>query len=84
MRCVRCGGASSGPRLGPGARAQLAALLREGPPPKIDRARAHLRLLSDFVSFHLGSGRTLPSVQVLVDLIGDPDSALPLESETGG
>jgi hypothetical protein len=83
MRCARCSASSSGPRLGPGARRQLAALLREGPPPRLDRPRAHLRLLSDFVTYHLGSGRPLPSVQVLVDLIGDPDSALPLESETG-
>lgn len=84
MRCPRCGTAAHGPRLGPGARAQLEALLGPGPAPRLDRPRAHLRLLSDFVTYHLGGGRPLPSVQVLVDLLGDPESASPLESATGG
>ncbi len=77
IRCARCtlgptrearGGV--GPRLGPGARAQLAALLEEGAePPPLDRPRAHLRLLSDFVTHHISAGRPLPSFAVLAELL---------------
>jgi DNA repair protein RecO (recombination protein O) len=77
LRCSRCGEDHGGPRLGPGARAQLESLLDGEPPPRLDRPRAHLRLLSDFVTYHLGAGRPLPSLQVLVELLGDPSLAAP-------
>ncbi|MSR36667.1 MAG: DNA repair protein RecO [Gemmatimonadetes bacterium] len=82
LRCTRCSGAHGGPRLGPGARAQLEALLEHDEPPPLDRARSHLRLFSDFITHHLGLGRPLPSLQVLVDMVGDPSLAEP--SPTAG
>jgi recombinational DNA repair protein (RecF pathway) len=75
LRCARCGVERGGPRLGPGARAQLEGLLEGELPPRLDRPRAHLRLLSDFVTYHIGAGRPLPSLQVLVELLGDPSLA---------
>ncbi len=71
IRCARCGRQRAGPRLGVGARAQLKALLEEdGELPVLDRPRAHLRLLSDFVTYHLAGGRPLSSFEVLGDLLG--------------
>jgi DNA repair protein RecO (recombination protein O) len=86
LRCARCAADRGGPRLGPGARAQLEALLEREPLPHLDRPRAHLRLLSDFVTYHVGVGRPLPSLQVLVDLLGDPSIASPppLAPRSGG
>ena len=75
LRCARCTLEPHGARLGPGARAQLEALLEGDQVPRLDRPRGHLRLLSDFVTWHLGAGRPLPSLQVLVDLLGDPSVA---------
>lgn len=72
IRCERCSPARGGPRLGPGARAQLRALLVGGEVPALTRPRAHLRLLSDFVTYHVASGRPLPSLQVLDGLLADP------------
>jgi DNA repair protein RecO (recombination protein O) len=74
IRCARCSrdpsGAPPGPRLGPGARAQVAALLEPGGAlPALDRSRAHLRLLCDFVTWHLSAGRPLASFEVLSGLL---------------
>jgi hypothetical protein len=49
---------------------QLERLIEGGEPPLLERPRAHLRLFSDFVTHHLGLGRPMPSVQVLIDLLG--------------
>lgn len=70
VRCERCATAS-GPRLGPGARAQLLALLDDDVLPAVERPGAHLRLLSDFVTWHVANGRPLPSFAVLAGLLGD-------------
>lgn len=72
LRCERCASVHGGPRLGPGARAQLSALLDSELVVALDRPRAHLRLLSDFVTWHLCAGKPLASFQVLADLIGEP------------
>ena len=70
LRCARCAREQTGPRLGPGARAQLAALLEEDAAlPELDRPSAHLRLLSDFVTWHLSGGRPLASFEVLAGLL---------------
>ena len=70
VRCSGCGDERVGPRLGPGARAQLSGLLEESATlPAIDRPRAHLRLLSDFVTWHLSAGRPLASFEVLSGLL---------------
>ncbi len=75
LRCLRCSPAHGGPRLGPRARAQLAALLDGEAPAVLERPRAHLRLLSDFVTWHVAGGRPLPSLQFLVDLMEPPSVA---------
>ena len=77
IRCGRCAGTRGGPRLGPGARAQLGALLDGGELPMLDRPRGHLRLLSDFVTYHLSGGTSLASFEVLraywaTSLTGEP------------
>ena len=71
IRCGRCAPDPAGPRLGPGARAQLSALLDEGEqaPPELERPLAHLWLLSDFVTYHLSGGRPLASFEVLAGLL---------------
>lgn len=84
LRCPRCALGHSGPRLGPLARAQLAELLDADGPPALDRPRAHLRLLSDFVTHHVGAGRALPSLLVLADLIGEERGAAPSVEPGGG
>lgn len=74
VRCARCaeeGG--GGPRLGPVARAQLAALLSGTVPPELRKPRAHLRLLSDFVTYHLAGSRELASFRVLAALLPTDD-----------
>jgi DNA repair protein RecO (recombination protein O) len=72
IRCESCSRVESGPRLGPGARAQLVALLDGGALPALERPRAHLRLLADFVTYHLSDGRPLGSFDVLAGLMPDP------------
>ena len=68
VRCTGCTGDLAGPRVGPGARAQLTALLegREGP---LTRPRAHLQLLDDFVTYPLAGGRPLRSVPFLAGVL---------------
>ena len=71
IRCGRCGPDLKGPRLGPRARAQLSALLDQGEPspPALERPLTHVRLLSDFVTYHLSGGRPLATFEVLVRLL---------------
>jgi DNA repair protein RecO (recombination protein O) len=70
LRCADCALGEVGPRLGPRARAQLAELLGDGAAlPDLERPRAHLRLLSDFVTWHISAGRPLASFEVLAGLI---------------
>jgi len=84
IRCARCAHEHVGPRLGPGARAQLAALLGTGDAiPSLDRPRAHLRLLSDFVTWHLSAGRPLSSFEVLAGLL-DAESNPPDDGAVQG
>jgi DNA repair protein RecO (recombination protein O) len=73
--CAGCSRVEAGPRLGPRARSQLAALLHNGDLPEVERPRAHLRLLGDFVTYHLSGGRPLSSLEVLVTLLDDPATA---------
>ena len=88
IRCGRCAGTRGGPRLGPGARAQLGALLDGGELPMLDRPRGHLRLLSDFVTYHLSGGTSLASFEVLASLLGDiahgGTDAAPHDAGVGG
>ena len=72
IRCASCSRVESGPRLGPGARAQLAALLDDPEVPLLERPKAHLRLLADFVAYHISDGRPLGSFEVLAGMLADP------------
>jgi DNA repair protein RecO (recombination protein O) len=68
MLCGACGEGSAGPRVGPGAREQLRALLAGRTDPPVTHARRHLALLSDFVAFHVAQ-RPLKSLRFLADLL---------------
>jgi recombinational DNA repair protein (RecF pathway) len=74
--CAACSQASSGPRVGPGARAQIRQLLEGRLDPPVTYPRRHLALLSDFVAFHVAP-RPLKSFRFLGDL-------LPVEEEVDG
>jgi len=50
----------------------LLHILGGGPLPALERPRAHLRLLADFVAYHLSEGRPLGSFDVLAGLMPDP------------
>jgi len=68
LRCDGCSGGKGGPRIGPGARMQLANLLAGRPDP-VTHPRAHLRLLSDFVTYHVSGTRPLESFGFLSTLL---------------
>lgn len=65
VRCASCAQGMLGPRVGPGARAQLRSLLDGGIPEVLERPRAHLQLLSDFVTHHVSGVRPLEAFRVL-------------------
>lgn len=72
LRCTTCTG--GGPRVGPGARRQLERLLAGEVPPDLTHERAHLRLLSDFVTYHLAGSRPLDAFRVLAALTPGDDA----------
>jgi DNA repair protein RecO (recombination protein O) len=74
IRCLECPGESGGPRLGPQARDQLSFLVQGTPPDDLRGPRAHLRLVSDFVTYHLSGGTPLRSMSVLAKLTSDSDA----------
>jgi DNA repair protein RecO (recombination protein O) len=71
VRCAACSG-ERGPRVGPGAREQLGAMVAgvplSGP---LLRGRAHLQLLSDFVTYHVSGARPLVSFAFLAGVLPD-------------
>lgn len=70
--CISCSagsGPDAGPRLGPGARAEVAGLLAEVCPEKVRSPAAHLRLLHDFAAYHGVEPRPLKSFQFLLALM---------------
>ena len=73
IRCEPCSVGRSGPRVGPGARRQLRGLL-SNEAGLLTRPRAHLQLLSDFVTYHVSGGRPLESFRFLASLLpSDPE-----------
>ena len=68
VRCEACGEGAAGPRVGPGARGQIAQLLQGGIEPPITHVRRHLALLSDFVAYHVAS-KPLKSLEFLGGLL---------------
>jgi len=69
VRCSRCPAGEAGPRVGPGARSQLRRLVSGDPVGELRRPVAHVRLLSDFVTWHVSGGRPLRSFRILSDLL---------------
>lgn len=69
VRCPSCASDGSGPRVGPGARAQLRAFLAGEVVAPLERPRAHLQLLSDFVTYHVSGARSLDSFHFLATVI---------------
>ena len=73
VRCQSCG--DGGPRVGPGARAQLTALVSgDALPGGLSRPRAHLQLLSEFVTYHVSGTRPLSSFAFLAQMLPDDDA----------
>jgi DNA repair protein RecO (recombination protein O) len=70
VRCADCG--DQGPRVGPGAREQLRALVvGEALTSPLGRPRAHVQLLSDFVTYHVSGTRPLDSFAFLAQMLPD-------------
>lgn len=76
VRCGACAEDAAGPRVGPLARSQLAALLAGELPEGLTRARQHLGLVSDFVAYHVVS-RPLKSLNFLGSVL-PPDADVPV------
>jgi len=69
VRCVECRGGVELPRMGPGARGELSALLASPEEGELRAPEAHLRLLHDFVGWHLGGGRPMDSYPFLAGVL---------------
>lgn len=69
VRCAACAEGMVGPRVGPGARLQLHTLLEGRVPRELERPRAHLQLLSDFVTHHVSGVRPLESFRILASFL---------------
>lgn len=72
--CSHDPASAAGPRLGPEARADLAALVRGSPPAPLRGAREHFRLLERFALHHLdrrSEFRTAASVVPLLESAGE-------------
>jgi len=68
IRCAACSAGRTGPRIGPVARMQLSGLL-DGQTAPVARPNAHVRLLSDFVTYHVSGSRPLESFRFLTSLL---------------
>ena len=70
VRCTDCASDHSGPRVGPGARQQLTTLLRGTAPEALGKPRAHLRLLHDFMIYHVSGSKHLKSFRFFGEVAG--------------
>jgi DNA repair protein RecO (recombination protein O) len=68
VRCPSCAEGAAGPRIGPVARAQVAAFVAGDLPGPLTHVRQHLGLVSDFVAYHVAS-KPLKSFRFLADLV---------------
>jgi DNA repair protein RecO (recombination protein O) len=73
VRCANCASDHSGPRVGPGARRQLTTLLAGTVPEDLGKLRAHLRLLHDFVAYHISGSKPLKTFRVFASVTGLED-----------
>jgi len=74
LRCSSCQGEVQGPQLGPVARTQLKSLLDGEAPSELIRPQTHLRLASDFITYHISGGTPLRSFTVLATLSPETDA----------
>lgn len=79
VRGSECG-EGVGPRLGPGTRDTLQRMLEGEEVSDLPRPRAHLRLVHDFVAWHLGSGKPLESFAFLWGVVPEDEA----EGDSGG
>ncbi len=70
VRCSDCASDHSGPLVGPGARQQIEALLQGTVPDALGKPRAHLRLLHDFVMYHISGSKPLKAFRVFGSVAG--------------
>jgi DNA repair protein RecO (recombination protein O) len=76
IRCPACSEGAAGPRMGPGARAQLSELLQGRRPAGLSHTRQHLSLLSDFLAYHVVS-KPLKSLRFLGGLFPQEEAPVP-------
>ncbi|MFO8172648.1 MAG: DNA repair protein RecO [Longimicrobiales bacterium] len=69
LKCPSCQEGAQGPRLGPKARKQLQGLVAGVLEGDLIRPRAHLRLASDFITYHISGGSPLRSMEVVATLV---------------
>jgi DNA repair protein RecO len=74
VRCSRCLPEAQGPRLGPLARKQLSGLVDRSLEGQVMRPVAHLRLASDFITYHISGGTPLRSMEVLGKLVPEDNA----------
>ena len=79
VRCSACGHDMAGPRVGPVARSQLAALMVGDLPAGFSHARQHLALVSDFIAYHVAS-KPLKSLGFLGGLLPEGPTEGPAAS----
>jgi len=76
IRCEECSRELDSPRLGPVARRHIGWLLGlavdDGQAPELDHARAHLSVLSAFLSHHV-TGRQLESLEFLAQVLASDE-----------
>lgn len=71
LRCPECTQGQRGPRLGPVARSQLQDLLAGSARADLKKPDTHLRLASDFITYHISGGTPLRSMAVLASLTSE-------------
>ncbi|MBM4184788.1 MAG: DNA repair protein RecO [Gemmatimonadetes bacterium] len=76
VRCPSCADTSTGPRMGPVARLQLAEMLAGAAPAALTHARQHFGLVSDFISYHVVP-KPLKSIPFLSSLLPVDVQAVP-------
>ncbi len=74
LRCPECTHDHQGPRLGPVARSQLRDLLAGSVREDLTRPATHLRLASDFITYHISGGTPLRSMAVLASLTSESNA----------
>jgi recombinational DNA repair protein (RecF pathway) len=74
LRCPACMYEHQGPRLGPVARSQLQDLIDGSVRENLTKPDAHLRLVSDFITYHISGGTPLRSMAVMVSLTAETDA----------